>query len=681
MESVDLGRSVDRGYVRFTSVSQVVQYDPDQEGGCPRRWAYDKLFGKRVARAEGDSRDKGVVFAKEIESYLKTGVDALSNVTRAGKHLLPKPGPDLRVEEPFGDAAGAVALRDLLRYRTIVQGEARLRLAEELESLAGLTAAGVPVVGAEDVLHRRGEWVDRGGVLRREESPHTTAEVIDHKTTSRISDHVTRGGEVYQGWAKTPEQIAEHPQMVGYAVHASNLHPDVDRVRLSHIYYQTKNGYMADKRSILVPVEVARSRWQSRVLPVVREICDVARSADEPGEVPANGRSCHAFNSDCDHAPYCDKPSVSVVDLLRRSEYRSHNNMPAEAGGETEKMSLFDAYEGRTQTANGHGDGKAAFAPPPPLTDEQHAAAVAAAKARLLGQAPPAAPVERPCVDCAQAITPLNSSRLPDGELVHVGCPASDKRAARRAHSVGSVNPADTPPHDPVASAELLAQEVIDAIVDPQVRARAQRHRDETLARALAGPPVPAERMPQELPLPPYVIDQTEDPAERARLHAAAKKMAEDVASAVKPLPRELLASPPSLSVVKSDRCSESNARIACPPGVDKNNNAYTCACGKSLKLRPVQEGGVWVATLPNHNPPKRAAETPPPPLPSAAPPLPATPPPLPSAAAPPLPAAPPPLPQSALAAESELFRLRSKLAAIVRATRALCEEVAGLEL
>ena len=89
---------------------------------------------------------------------------------------------------------------------------------------AGLFAGSIPFVGAADFRHARNEYVDNDGTVRLEAPGHRVVEIGDHKTTARISDYTTRSGAVMPGYAKTAEEVAAHPQMVGYGFQIGRAH-------------------------------------------------------------------------------------------------------------------------------------------------------------------------------------------------------------------------------------------------------------------------------------------------------------------------------------------------------------------------------------------------------------------------------------------------------------------------
>lgn len=575
------------GKLRFVSVSQMVAFSPEFEGGCNRRWAFARIFGKK--EPEFAVQAAGKDFAKELESYFKTGVDAFSPVLRAAKHFFPHPGPDIEAEQPLGDAEGAIRLRDAYLEPAGIPGTKRM-LAVQMLALAGLTASNIPVIGAADFRHRRGEYIDERGVLRREAPGLVVAEIGDLKTTSRIFSHTSRTGKIYPGRAKTVEQVLAHPQMVGYGVHAANRNPDLTHVRLTHVYAQTKHGYAAARRTGLLSVEEVRTRWR-KYDALAREMEDVARTATKPEDVPANLNSCFAFYRDCPHAAYCERPARSIEDLLKtRGDQRMptlfddvtdvpKNGAPAAPTSAPPKLPLPSGLFTEGQPP--------APAAAPPMTDAERAAAIEAGKARLLGQISagrvPVGSLEgyRAGQGCNGRgfYANANGQGFVPVEAGHVHTAACAVAIPRE---VGSINPPDSPPDDPTRDMAPLSPEQIAAIEDPELCAHAERH-----AAACA------ERAAKEAP-------------------AAVKKKSGGKC-------------PSGGSVVKLSPTEIAKRKFDCP------------GCGKKIDVRDKDFTADFTgATVPGHNVPKEAAPSAPPPLPAAA----QSPPPLPAR-----PAAPPPLP------------------------------------
>ena len=265
----DFGKAVVDGELRYLSVSQVQTFDVEQDGGCPRKWHFDKVQGVKAPSTK--AQDVGTEVHAQIEHYLKTGEDVLGPVARSGRHFIPASGSDLLVEAKFGP-------------RTTLS----------------LEAAGVPFVGFVDLLQARGEYIDELGETRAE--GHNVVEALDWKTSSNV-----------ERYAKAPSALMRTVQMPGYGELVRQNVEGVERVRLSHVTFQTKGARLAKKSTVLVPVDAIAARWR-KVEETVREMIHVARETDV-GKVPANAESCKSFGGCPYRAPnLCPR---SQKDILR----------------------------------------------------------------------------------------------------------------------------------------------------------------------------------------------------------------------------------------------------------------------------------------------------------------------------------------------------------------------------
>lgn len=605
-ERPHLGRSVLQGKVRFSSVSQIVIFDPRQEGGCNRRYAFIYIFGKKEMK--GDAQRAGNKHAESLEQYLTTSVDTLTRELRAAKHFFPRPGPDLEVEQPLGDMVTAVARRDALLRG---QGDPVVLVAE-IRRAAGLVAAGVPLDGAADYRHRRGEYLDEEGKLRREPAGVIACEIADLKTTSRVLDHMTRPtkqnprGHLEKGRAKTVEQMLWHPQNLGYGVHAAERYPEITHIRSSLVYAQTRHGLFGLKRTGLLTVGEIRHRWATTVEPLMREMIDIAANARRPEDVPVNLGSCTQFGKPCPHSDYCDRPNQTIVDLLSPKgasmtaglfspiatgvpPLLTSPSLPVTAPPPLVAPSVqAGLFSPTTPTLPVQ-----ATAGPPPLLGADRDAAIAAATAKLLAEdaAPPVPIIYGTCSSCGVTLTPANAY-LDGANYVHFNC--SGVPAIPPLPGIGAVNPPDAPAPDWRESASPVPPSAMADITDPKILKQVQAH-----------------------------------------------------AAAVEQQKRETEAGKPQTEKKVGGRCPGGGQRVVLTPdeATGKVSKRLCHLCGKKLKLSPSADK--TEATLPPHNVLKPEAGAPTiPPLPASAqvpqvPPLPTTPPPLPPGAArvaPPLP-------------------------------------------
>lgn len=302
-----LGYAVNRNrQIRYTSAKQILLFDDRQEG-CPRKWANAFVFGRKTLKT--DAQVEGVSLAELLEIYLTTGTMVLPPVLQPTAKFFPKPqNPeteefDLLCEEPLGDIARAVELRD-----KILQSPRASNLAEaqvELRRLAGLTARGIPFDGAADCVHYRNTYVDKEGVVRPEPAGVRAVGIGDLKSTSRINTHVTVSTTL-QGWAQTDAEVCSDPQMLSYGKHRLDLRKDLTHARLNKIYAQ-KKPHLAEIRGGLVSRQQVDDGWGALEERVFDEMVQVATAASVADVRPAPG-SCNAFT----HVEPCPYPGCGV---------------------------------------------------------------------------------------------------------------------------------------------------------------------------------------------------------------------------------------------------------------------------------------------------------------------------------------------------------------------------------
>lgn len=484
------------------SVSQIVFYDAASDG-CPRKWYRKYVLRDRPPCPDCGERGehkpsckaanaRGTVYHTDIETYLKTGRDVLSPRIRAGKHFMPEPGPDLLTEFEFTGQH--------------------------------LTIEGVPVNGKIDLAHNRGVVIDSDGGRRPEALGTKIAEVLDWKTSGRLTAGRKRDGGVLPTFTKTSAQLADQIPMIGYGIVAGKLYPHIDHVRLSHGYFQTQGATTADKRSIVVSLDTLNSKVQYRINPLVREMKDIARELDFL-KVPANYDACGNFGG-CPYVGECPRSASQHLDLLF---------------GKGATMSLLRKPQGAPPAQQPQ---VAQHAPPPGLaaslstplvtpaaqgyaTQQQ----VQAEQARLAQQqaqaiATQAAPVysQQPaaqvnaigfCAGCGAHLTGHNASRLQDGTVKHIGCPAQAPQVLAN----------DAPQSQPHLAAQPLPAEHV--IAQPQhVQQAVHSYAAQAAQTAPAGSPFGAA------PSEPQANAQTA-PAKRTRTRKAA---AQTVTHAAQPV-------------------------------------------------------------------------------------------------------------------------------------------------
>lgn len=271
-----------------TSVSAIAKFDPNEYGGCMRRWFF--RYVEHLPEATTFQKEEGVNAHSQIEHFLETGEDVLGAVVAKGRHLLPAPGPDLLVEWGLNNKKRPPN-KDGKQINFFPPGESLLR------------ADGVPLIGFMDWVNPRGVTVTPEGVLVAE--PPNTCEAGDNKTTSRLS------------LAKSPEDLIKTTQMSGYGEFLLQRNPSLEFIRLSHVVFQTGQSRAAKKVTALVRAEDVRGSWQKKGHDVVRQMREVARMKSE-ADVPANLQACGAFNKVCDFRHVCSAHSnISKRDRLK----------------------------------------------------------------------------------------------------------------------------------------------------------------------------------------------------------------------------------------------------------------------------------------------------------------------------------------------------------------------------
>lgn len=443
------GAAIVDGRLRYVSASAIAAFDPTQDGGCPSRWYFEKIEKRPTPSTK--AQVVGTQVHEQIEHYLKTGERTIGPVVEPGAHFLPRPGSDLLVEETFGDYKQALALRDFALAGNAV----------DMSQFPNVL--GIPVMGAMDLRHRRGEWVDTSGKVHLELP--NTAEIVDWKTTSDVVK-----------WGKRAEDLHMTVQMPLYAKATITVWPDIERVRLSHGQFGTARRE-ARKVSALLDYEAIAWRF-SHIESVVRSMIHVAKepSADV---VEKNVRSCSSYGG-CPHRAYCNRPQETVSELfqIKKKETQMSNGL----------------WDSMTNGTNGV-PAPAATA----LTDEQRQAIIDAEKARLRG--PDAftvasqkiasgdlriSPEANQAFDKTSPTSWICRQATPEeiAAWKQITTAAPIPAAPVAPPPVSAVNPFDQPPPNLVAQAAPLPPHVIAEITAPELKQRAEAHAQAHAAQA-----------------------------------------------------------------------------------------------------------------------------------------------------------------------------------------------------
>lgn len=293
------GPSILDGELQYASPSSLDLGDTRTEGGCLRKWYFERVEKRKPPQGTGQAT--GTACHAEIEHYLKTGEDVLGTIVRRGKHMIPEPGRDLRVEwalcepppgyDPTPQCPTCGARSPLPLVARPCTHPAEAYKAPPIDPRRSpVHIAGVPVIGYLDLAHARG--TNQGADdIREAYDPPGTVEVLDWKF---LADP--------ERYAKSHDAVASATPMLIYGrALATVLGNEVEHARLSHGYFGTRER-VAFKRGRRVSLDVIDQRLEP-VATVMRDIVDVARqtSADD---VPGNTRACHAFRG-CPHREYC----------------------------------------------------------------------------------------------------------------------------------------------------------------------------------------------------------------------------------------------------------------------------------------------------------------------------------------------------------------------------------------
>jgi len=270
-----LGKAVQDGVLRYVSPSQLTTASEDQDGGCLRKWWFDKVGGMKAP--ETASQALGTEVHAELEHYLRTGEDVLGRIARAARPHLPPPG-SVEPELAFGSRPNPSAPADDLTDDLVV--------------------GGVPVVGRIDVWNPAGLAENEGAW-----TPTTIPEVLDWKTSKDPERH-----------AKSGTALVRTVQMPVYAAVAFALAKragrQVDAVRTSHVTLATKGAPRAPKSSVVFQRLTVDARLFT-ISNTVDRMRAAARETD-PNRVAYNADSCTAYGG-CPFWDACPKPAIVAL--------------------------------------------------------------------------------------------------------------------------------------------------------------------------------------------------------------------------------------------------------------------------------------------------------------------------------------------------------------------------------
>lgn len=255
------GKSVVDGEVRFLSVSALEKADPTTGSGCLRRWAYQYLWGIKEDETQSESLVRGNECHGQIAKYYATGVRAFNSIVMRGVHMLPSPGQDIASELDI--------------VPDLPDGRSGL-------SIAPLRVAGIPVVGAIDLVHSRCENPGVQDIADATDPP-GILKIVDFKFPNSLKS------------AKEGPELIRTLQMAGYAMWGWAVAPDLERIRISHAVIPVRG--QPRMPTALVTRDQAEETWKHATA-VACSIRDAAKETD-PDKIDANTDACHAYGRPC----------------------------------------------------------------------------------------------------------------------------------------------------------------------------------------------------------------------------------------------------------------------------------------------------------------------------------------------------------------------------------------------
>lgn len=418
------------GVLVQTSVSEIESFDHEQDGGCERRWWFERAMELRPDSKK--SQVEGEAGHGHLARYLKTGErprghalmgKAVNGVIAKG--ALPALGEDLLVELRFdGGEKHRADLRCYCGHLPAEHGKKGKRECEAnvegepcdcgnyspawlpLDVSNTLHLAGVPLEGFIDLTFRRGP----------------IPEIWDHKFFTPCRPEIDP--DPY-AWLKKPSQLIKTVQMPVYVLSQVPYWPDAKQWRLVH-HCVSKKGTDSQLRSAVVHIDQVLER-KANIEATVERMKALA-PVEKQTEVPFNRRSCSAWGG-CPHQSVCSafKKETQVMSALAPEEDALFADLDAD-----------DA--------------------PPAAPAPQPEPAAKPARRMLIVEGEPvpdpstaSAPVVEAAVTCAcsAVITAENGSKLQSGAWKHINCPL-DKKAeetpAPRARKPKAAAPPAAPP-------------------------------------------------------------------------------------------------------------------------------------------------------------------------------------------------------------------------------------------
>jgi hypothetical protein len=257
------GPTITDGKINYFSATSLSCGDPNQDGGCLRRYWFKYVAKKKEPQTAAQTKGYEELH-KPIEQYYIHGTRSFPRFVLAGTHFLPARSDRVLPE---------VEIKDF-----------------------ELKVCGVPVIGKIDLLNATGSWIDPDGNHKELNG----VEVIDWKSTGNLQ------------WAKSGPDLLKTIQMPLYAAAVKDIKENADGVRLSHVYFST-GKHDAKKSSIVADFDTI-ARKKTEIESVAKNIIDIVGETDS-NKVEANARACNAYGG-CPHREYCGAGNRSGIERL-----------------------------------------------------------------------------------------------------------------------------------------------------------------------------------------------------------------------------------------------------------------------------------------------------------------------------------------------------------------------------
>jgi hypothetical protein len=234
-------------------------------------------------------------------------------------------------------------------------------------------------------------------------------------------------------YAKTPAELADDTQMNTYAV-ALARRDGYEHVTLRHAYTRTSGK----PKGMAVNITVSRDEMEMRFLRTIESVREMTRWARErprsADPLPPNPEACSKYRPHgCPHRALCGFDSPFQTSKETKMAETTNNGAPP--------SDLMKRLAQRTAELQAKNTGTAAPVAAP---------------------APAPAPAREAitCSKCDEELTPDSVSKLKDGRIIHIGCPAVEAGANSQEETGPAVVSSDAPPRtNPPAAASAQAEE------------------------------------------------------------------------------------------------------------------------------------------------------------------------------------------------------------------------------